>query len=370
MRYIDRIQTVNCVESIRETIMPFVERISQRPEVIGIMLIGGVADTGYRRFLDEHSDIDFTIILDVPESEEAADIKRFCHAHQHLMPSWCPEFSFYLPIPALGHKPMEVNVHELLYQYERRDDVPWSESKREAYAYTSEIVYDPTGLIRRLIDDKTKLPDEERRERLITLAGQMEWSSYINPTRQVHRGYPMNGHDLLNLSLELLVESIYLYNRRHRPHKKWRFEMSCDLPWVPADYRRRMEEAQRIEAIDGPSVLRRVSVIKELWDEVKDKLIEEGILPRDSFYYTSVYLDPDRQVLNKTMADRVSDLLAGQPDVDHDRIKALINFAVIGSMDELADLIDRDAWAEDLRALFAQEIEQLSRNILNINQLA
>lgn len=368
MKYIERIKTSNKIGKVRDFLIPYVKRICQKPGVKGVVLLGGVADTSYRGFVDEFSDIDLTIFLDVPESKNCNNIKEFTELNRELLPKWVPEFSFYLPIPQLDGFKMEINIHQLLYQYERKEETVWSDSKKEAYMYTSEIIYDPTGEIKRLIFDKTIMSSNQRWERIITLAGQKEWIIDINPLRQIHRGFIMNGHDLLNKGLDQFIECLYLFNWRYRPHNKWLLEMAQDLEWTPRNFRDKLQNAQLVLEYSEDDIKRRVEVIKELWEELLVKLYQEG-LPNDPFYFTSVFIDEDRQVLKHTVADKVIKEANIKDRLLASQIKDFINYLLVENIEELRKILIEGQLDSETLDIFNKEIVFLRKKLLNKNKV-
>lgn len=62
---IEEIGTANIKSIIRERITEIIEQLKQRQEVEGIVYLGGLANTDYKDFIDEFSDIDIGIFLNV-----------------------------------------------------------------------------------------------------------------------------------------------------------------------------------------------------------------------------------------------------------------------------------------------------------------
>lgn len=60
---IERIKTKNISKEIKSMINPFLERLKNHKEVIGIVILSSMATTGKRFFADEYSDVDLTVFF-------------------------------------------------------------------------------------------------------------------------------------------------------------------------------------------------------------------------------------------------------------------------------------------------------------------
>ena len=134
-------KTKNIKKEIKKDIEPFLKKLKKQDYVIGIVLLGGV---GKRGFIDEFSDIDLTIFT----------LKKD---------------ALKLPLPFEFHhqinkRILEFNIHQQILENEERAK-SWDESKIEAYS-RGKIFYDPTGRIRKLIENKTKFNKEKAFNRL------------------------------------------------------------------------------------------------------------------------------------------------------------------------------------------------------------
>ena len=77
------IKSQNIKPIVRKRIDKFVQQLKEKPEIEGIVYLSGLANTEYKDFIDEFSDIDIGIFLNVDR--------------EHL-PNWLPPFSFYIVI--------------------------------------------------------------------------------------------------------------------------------------------------------------------------------------------------------------------------------------------------------------------------------
>jgi hypothetical protein len=286
-----RIRSRNIRDRALAALRPLLADLADHEECAGVALIGGLADSQRRRFVDVHSDLDLTVFLDLPEAAGYTCPKTFARDWAHRVPAWLPPFQFDLDVDGT---PMEVNCHQLVTQIEENPAVVWPRSKQEAYACTCELVHDPSGRVRRLI--VAKCPGPRDLEVMATTASQLPWYGWINPRKLVARGFTTNARLLLNRAVELILELLYHANDEYMPHLKWAFETACALPWIPDDLEERivriLETPARAEAI-----LAAADELERLGGEVLARLVEAQQLPADPFRYVSVHVDRDRQLV-------------------------------------------------------------------------
>lgn len=65
------------------------------------------------------------------------------------IPKWVPNFLFCIPVP-WGR--MEVNVHQLIFQYEADPRTVWDGEQCDTYLNKREVIHDQDGLFAILID--------------------------------------------------------------------------------------------------------------------------------------------------------------------------------------------------------------------------
>ena len=288
--YIQRIAGRNIWKDARPVILKLVHDYAARPETIGIVILGGLADRDRRRFVDQHSDLDLAIFLSLPGAHDYNCPKQFVRENSAAIPSWLPPFQFFVDV---GGTAMEVNCHQLIMEIETRPNRTWPASKQEAYLDTGEIVFDRDGSVERLI--RAKCFPTPAAEDVIVLASQLPWHGWINPTRQLDRGFPINGRMLLNQAIEILLKLVFAANRRHWPHLKWQYEMARDLTWLPSQFEDRLTAV--LGAGVAPSEIKEaIYTIRSLGEDVLERLVDFAIVPPDSFGYASVHIDVDRQL--------------------------------------------------------------------------
>jgi hypothetical protein len=322
-----QMQTTNMVDELRQWVQPLIKRLSAFPEVEGVVLLAGVARQPYRPFADIYSDVDLALFLNTPLIPDGVDLKDFTLAHQEQLPEWLPDYQFLVPLLPQGER--EINLHQLLYSYESRADNEWPEAKKEAYAYTSDVVYDCQGRVRRLIKSKTRFDAEARTRRLARLAVQLPWCGWLNPHRQLKRGLATSAQDLLNEAVELIVEALFLINSRYRPHRKWRSLAIENLAWKPAGFIHLLKEAMLVFSFEKPDVERRITAIQTLWPPLLERALAEEMIPPDYEQYLATHISLNRQLRVETLADKIiaaaRELKAPMPD---EHLRAFINLLV------------------------------------------
>lgn len=121
-----RFSTEGTLQEAIDVAAPFIARLKQKPEVTGIILLGGL---GERQWIDKFSDIDLAVVTSA-------------------LFSGLPPFSFYV---YHGARKYEFNVSQLNLDSEQNSE--WNSDKRQAY-FTGRVIYDPDGEISRLLEKK------------------------------------------------------------------------------------------------------------------------------------------------------------------------------------------------------------------------
>jgi sugar phosphate isomerase/epimerase len=298
--YIGRIQTSNVYLEAREAIRPLLDELARQEGVEGVALLGGLADTPHRAFVDKHSDLDIAVFLSIPEARGFRCPRQFREAHPERLPSWLPSFSFYREIR--GHL-MEMNCHQLILEIEESPEVEWPDSKKEAYRFTSELMYDRIGRVRALIDSKSVYSVD--RTSLAVDASQLPWFGWINPRIQLERGFPLNARFLLNGAVDILMRLVFALNGQPKPHAKWTVEMACDLPHSPRNLREVVSEVLGAGLREN-ELSRAADLMEGCGEGVQRALFERGLVPAMPFDHVSRNLDRDRQLRSVCAADEVS----------------------------------------------------------------
>lgn len=320
--YIDRIKTENIKENIRNRVLPYIERLKKLEFVEGIVLLGGLSNTKSRNFMDKFSDVDMAIFI----SGSRSGFNSF---------NMLPDFEFHIPF---NNTLLEVNVHQQFIEDEK--NLSWDEGKKEAYSYTSEIFFDRKGYVKLLISEKVKFDDTYRCSRLSIILSQYYWLVNINPLRQVERGYLLNSMDLLNTGLDLLIEGVYLYNRRYRPHPKWRIEVAKDLSWIPSDFEKSLYKSYITSSIDSNEILRRREVLNKMFSELEYQVLKDKLFGGLSPYeYACLYGYSDRQISTKSYANRNFIKIISHLSSEENKIfNGLVNEYFLHSMEDIYSL--------------------------------
>lgn len=333
--------TDHLVARAHEVLAPFVDRLAGRPEVEGVAVLSSLARTGDRITFDEHSDMDITMWIHVEEvaqlwASDALVTRRAVATH---LPSWLPNFTFEVP---MQWGAVEINVHQRLFAYDRDERTRWDDAMREAHAYTADIVYDPHGLIRRLINDKTAMTDDERDGRLLRLAARLHWDIGQIPHAMAARDDSAAGHHVVSAAIDEVIEALYLAGRRWPPVRKWRLDGLTRYSLATADELDLINEAMRIADLGRAELLRRVGVVDRLWDMAKSKLPSHVPVGDAAYRAYSASSSANRQLRRTTVADLAHSELAATFGTE---VYDLSNYLVLSSPSGLADLTDTDITA-------------------------
>lgn len=318
--YINRIRTQNIKPLIVNRIRPYIDRLMSLDFVEGIVLLGGLSDSDSKNFMDKFSDVDMAIFIHGHKSD--------FHDFEKL-----PDFDFHIPFES---RTLKINVHQQFCEDEK--STVWDEGKKEVYTNTSELIFDKNGEVRRIIESHISFDENYRCSRLSIILSQYYWVKNIN--RQVERGFLLNAMYMINYGIDLFIEGLYIYNRRYRPHPKWRIEIAKDLPWLPKDFEYHLQKAFLVNDIDELCIFERNNHLCILFSELENRIISDGIFnglkPHD---YACLYGYADRQIAEGNMASRnFSHLLSLLDERERNLFNGLVNEHLLNTYDELIDM--------------------------------
>jgi len=273
-----KLKSKNIKSEIEKIVNPFIERLSNREEVLSVILLGGM---GKRDFLDEFSDVDLSVIT--------------TRKHKDKFPL---PFEFHYE---QNDRIIEFNIHQLILEDEIKKNNDWSESKIEAYA-NAIIVYDPHNYAKKILEKKVIFNEENAYNRLIWIVQQYQWRGQIHSLRCFERGYPESSHDLLNHCVEILLEAVYLLNKRYLPHRKWIFiflkEMGIDGYLIEL-----FKKSMVVKDFSYESIIQRIKILDEIY-EIILKIVYETYpnFPTNPYEY---YYRNFIQFNDETLADKM-----------------------------------------------------------------
>ena len=268
------------------------------PDLVGVVILGGASLR--KQSLDQHSDLDASIFVSVPDAAGISPLalRSYIDHSQDRLPQWLPDFSQIVQVPAHPLAQVEINIHQQIYEIEVRSDVQWDEAKKQSYAASGEIFYDPHGLVRRLIGEKIRWNDEDARRVLLRILGQAKWYGMINPRRQLDRGSVLSAMNLLADAADLLIHALFLVNREYRPHTKWRIDAAIHLPLLPPDFPARISTLYHA-IVEAESIIVRTEVFEALLEDVTEIARREYSFTGDPYRLSCYESFLDRQLLRR-----------------------------------------------------------------------
>lgn len=306
------IKSQNIKPIVRKRIDKFVQQLKEKPEIEGIVYLSGLANTEYKDFIDEFSDIDIGIFLNVDR--------------EHL-PNWLPPFSFYIVITDHNgnDKIMEVNLHQKIYEEEKNSQ--WHDYKKEFYKYASEIVFDRHGKIEKLIKEKTVFTEAYRKLLLSHLLSRIYWTVEVNSLNATKRGLIFNAEDLLNQGLNHMTDLLFVYDKKFPPAAKWKNSLLGNLDFAPDNLEERIKKCFIINEITENDVLRRRNEILSITKEIEKKVFEEGLFKSVEDYTEYEYKNwsvQQKQLKDKTQYDIVASNFANISSKDRKILKGIL----------------------------------------------
>ncbi len=207
-----------------------------REDVVGIAFLGAIT----RGYFDASADIDIAVFkqrgLQVP----------FSGQFQHV-------------------DGIEVHCH--LADYEDEIAAQWSMPKRWTYSQ-ARLVYDPHGLLGKLLAEKVPLKAEERKWLLMSGLCLSEW--YINRLSGlwVERGSILSAHQVFATGLDYFLDMLFAWNGELVADAKWKYHCAEKLERLPAGFREQMQATMLLREFTLDELERRRAAFMQMWQEM------------------------------------------------------------------------------------------------------
>ncbi|MGB9718661.1 MAG: hypothetical protein ACPL4E_09535 [Thermoproteota archaeon] len=111
--------------------------------------------------------------------------------------------------------------------------------------------YDPEGKVEKLIAEKVRLKESEKKWMIIEGVTQSKW--YCNTVSEswVHRGEMVSAHRSVNLALEYLIKALFGLNNQLLPSEKWLVYRAQQLSWLPEGFNKILEEVTLVGKVSA-----------------------------------------------------------------------------------------------------------------------
>jgi Domain of unknown function (DUF4037) len=233
----------NDTETMIHNARQVADQLMNKSEVIGITLSGGLS----RGYGDELSDIDITIYLD-----------------EYAYLAWTRGEG---PVPqgdaVLSGKHFDITFTTL--GREKAED--WNITKKWDSSYQS-ILYDPTGVVSDLLDEKDIFSASEKRR--ITMLAYLDCAYHgdIALRQWCMRGDPISANHALNRGISALSTLLFIANEEYPPYDKWLINHSYSLARKPRKWRSRLESILIVREITIKEAERRRLEFMKLYSEI------------------------------------------------------------------------------------------------------
>ncbi|MBK8296874.1 MAG: hypothetical protein IPK91_06270 [Saprospiraceae bacterium] len=326
------------------TVNDFITRLSKKPEVLGIVLLGGL---GMKQHFDKFSDVDISVFVIKPLNK---------------IPNWLPGFEFEFEILNSRNKYLSFNIHQQDFILEKSST--WNAVKVEAYM-NGIVAFDKQNKITNLIKHKIKQFKKQASKRLIEIFAMLPASIEFHPLKQCHRGLISNAHFILNNAISDIVELIYLVNGSIFPHPKWRIENSFKLQILPKFYKKKLNQALIIRELSARDIYRRIKLLKSIYMDLKLEISEKLNLNSDPYTYACKKI-LNRQLINQPYCEKVMKIIKFRgikiSSKDSKYLFGLINFYLISNSSELVSLLNSN---QNIRSRMSKEMYNIIMNAFN-----
>jgi len=273
MKTLAKLKGENRIKTFRQIARNLASKISAHKGIAGIAFIGGLV----RGFADKFSDVDIVVLL--TERDE--------HLRKQLY-----------DLSASTQRRLGIDIDLEAHFLEDFKKQKWDEFDRWEFS-RAEIVHDPEGVVKRVFEEKLRLPNDFWTKRVAVCAEHLKW--YCCPPRDdvgtiaeswVERGDLLSAHHCLNYGVNLIVRTIFALNKKHLPAPKWQLFYSYSLKWQPKSYQKLIKDAMKIQSFSIEDFNLRLKAIRKTWHSILPKIENETGLTMDqlSKYYVEKIL--------------------------------------------------------------------------------
>jgi hypothetical protein len=158
---------------------------------------------------------------------------------------------------------MEVNVHQLLFQYEADPRTTWNSDKCDAYGNKGEPLFDREDAFEALISHKTREQLERLEGETHRLYNRITWDVREIPLRMARRVGVPTGHFVLSGALDEVVDWMYARSGRLLPNMKWKLHSLGALGLISGEQKNLLIEAQQCDPLSMVDLERRCEALGE-----------------------------------------------------------------------------------------------------------
>jgi hypothetical protein len=243
---------------------------------------------------------------DIPESILQNEFSEFSEQVQPFLPTWLPNFKFRTP-DAERRLPtaFDIDVHQMVIQYELKNRVPWPIEKLEAFRETAEVIFDRQGLVRDLIAQKISQGLSWLKGCAVRTLASVPVRIGVDVDRCVGRGQIEEANLVITLAILDLLSAVYSLNDRFPPNPKWIFYGLEKLRWKPSQAFQRFTAALQNLGPEEKHIRRRVELTRTLLADIERRYREIPGAKDDVYTWASTRLFPDRQLRHVTTADEI-----------------------------------------------------------------
>ncbi len=274
--------------SIRRALDPLLVNLSKKSETAGVCVLGSYAFTGLRPSSDLYSDFDIGLFLDIPFPDDWLTLRQleFQAKIQPLLPKWLPNFKFVFPgvdpDAELNPPPLQINVHQLVLRYEEHQQF-WPPDRREAFANTCDVYFDPTGRVKKLIELKAPPPIEDLKARVGNNLALIPVTLEHSVEKSAIRGSLGDATLALAEVASLMLDLTYAINKRDVPHGKWRRKLLDTVAILPNNFTARIDHILLHPNSSKEEVLDKMNQMLQLLAELKE-LVPKDLTPSEDPY--------------------------------------------------------------------------------------
>jgi hypothetical protein len=227
------------------------------------------------------------------EADRYSDVDLIVYLHQQSLRTW---YFGEAPLPEGESRyhglRLDVSYRDFRVEQERiwTPTECWNVSR-------AEILYDPEGLVRELLDSKASRSSSGFEDEAIHRATYSRFLLDRTVPAWLYRGDAVSAHHVLNVASDQFIGLLYLMNQQFVPGDDWNVALLAELEWKPDRLEERLFEAMVAKELTTAEASRRrhllVRLLQDCWNRLASD--EQGENRSDALYQARMLRDMVRR---------------------------------------------------------------------------
>lgn len=234
-------------EQYRRQARGLAQRFAIMEGVVGVVLVGG---------------------LTFGEGDRYSDVDLIVYLQQQSLRTW---YFGEAPLPEGESRYHDLRLDTSYRDFRSEQERTWSPAEIWKVS-RAEILYDPEGLLRELLESKTGSERGDIAHDALDQATTVRFLLGRTVAAWLYRGEILAAHHVLNHAIDQFVGLLHCINERPMPGADWNVALLGQLEWRPERLEERLTEALTVHELTSAEASRRRHVLHRLLQECWNRI--------------------------------------------------------------------------------------------------